>query len=174
MLTVSFPFAPCASASDSAGAPAPPAPYDARHEFPPARHAPVRGHPGAGVSHPGRLPAGDAEGYRDASPFTSQSSSTSSELDVSPRAFSAPTTPPAPGVIVYRFEESFVYPNSSILNSTIVDHVKANMRRGKDMSQVKLSDRPWNDPGPKPGQDVDAENQKKPDLRAVVLDFSGV
>lgn len=83
-------------------------------------------------------------------------------------------TPPAPGVIVYRFEESFLYPNSSILNSTIVDHVKANMRRGKDMSLVKLGDRPWNDPGPRPGQDISAENLKKPDLRAIVLDFSGV
>ncbi|KIP06016.1 hypothetical protein PHLGIDRAFT_107526 [Phlebiopsis gigantea 11061_1 CR5-6] len=82
--------------------------------------------------------------------------------------------PPAPGVIVYRFEESFLYPNSSILNSTIVDYVKANMRRGKDMSQVKMSDRPWNDPGPRPGQDIEAENVKKPVLKAIVLDFSGV
>jgi solute carrier family 26 (sodium-independent sulfate anion transporter), member 11 len=83
-------------------------------------------------------------------------------------------TPPAPGVIVYRFEESFLYPNSAILNSTLVDYVKANMRRGKDMSQVRLGDRPWNDPGPKPGQDLSAENAKKPDLKAIVLDCSGV
>lgn len=82
--------------------------------------------------------------------------------------------PPTPGVIVYRFEESFLYPNSSILNSTIVDYAKANMRRGKDMSQVKLGDRPWNDPGPRPGHDETAENAKKPDLKAIVLDFSGV
>lgn len=83
-------------------------------------------------------------------------------------------TPPPPGIIVYRFEESFVYPNSSILNSTIVDHVKANMRRGKNMALVKLHDRPWNDPGPRPGHDESAENDKKPDLHAIVLDFSGV
>lgn len=83
-------------------------------------------------------------------------------------------TPPAPGVVVYRFEESFVYPNSSILNSTIVDYVKANMRRGTDVSQIKMGDRPWNDPGPRPGQDLEAENQKKPELKAIVLDFSGV
>ena len=81
-------------------------------------------------------------------------------------------TPPLPGVIVYRFEESFLYPNASILNSTIVDYVKANMRRGKDMSLVRMSDRPWNDPGPKPGEDINAENMKKPDLRAIVLDCS--
>ena len=84
------------------------------------------------------------------------------------------STPPPPGIIVYRLEESFIYPNSHLLNSTLVDHVKANMRRGKDMSKVKLYDRPWNDPGPRPGQDESAENAKKIELRAVVLDFSGV
>lgn len=82
--------------------------------------------------------------------------------------------PPAPGVIVYRLEESFIYPNSSRVNSVIVDYVKENMKRGKDMSKVKLSDRPWNDPGPRPGQDEGAENKKKPLLRAVVFDFSSV
>ncbi|KAI0818831.1 sulfate permease [Irpex lacteus] len=82
--------------------------------------------------------------------------------------------PPAPGVIVYRFEESFVYPNSSILNSEIVDYVKANMRRGVDVSKIRLADRPWNDPGPRPGQDESAENNKKPELKAIVLDFSTV
>ncbi|KAI0085466.1 sulfate permease [Irpex rosettiformis] len=83
-------------------------------------------------------------------------------------------SPPAPGVIVYRFEESFVYPNSSILNSVIVDYVKTNMRRGVDMNAIRPGDRPWNDPGPRPGQDLAAENAKKPDLRAIVLDFSTV
>ncbi|OBZ75180.1 hypothetical protein A0H81_04563 [Grifola frondosa] len=82
--------------------------------------------------------------------------------------------PPSPGVIVYRHEESALYPNSSLLNSAIVDHVKARMRRGKDMSLIKMSDRPWNDPGPKPGQDENAENLQKPVLHAIVLDFSGI
>ncbi|KAI0687186.1 sulfate permease [Cytidiella melzeri] len=87
---------------------------------------------------------------------------------------SVKVSPPAPGVVVYRFEESFVYPNSSILNSTIVDHVKENMRRGLDFNNISLADRSWNDPGPRPGHDESAENAKKPDLRAIVLDFSGV
>ncbi|KIP01117.1 hypothetical protein PHLGIDRAFT_131367 [Phlebiopsis gigantea 11061_1 CR5-6] len=78
--------------SSPSGAPAP-AP---RHEYSPPRHPTARGHPGVAVSHPGRLPAADTDVYRDPSPFTSQSSSTSSELDVSPRAFSAPATPPVP------------------------------------------------------------------------------
>ncbi|KAF9483785.1 sulfate permease [Pholiota conissans] len=84
--------------------------------------------------------------------------------------------PPSPGVIVYRFEESYLYPNSSIVNSALVDYVQENMRRGKDMSNIKFSDRPWNDPGPPRGSgiDIQAENEKKPILHAIVLDFSTV
>ncbi|KAI0747885.1 sulfate permease [Daedaleopsis nitida] len=82
--------------------------------------------------------------------------------------------PPAPGVVVYRFEESILYPNTSLLNDAIVDYVRTHMRRGLDMNQIRLSDRPWNDPGPKPGHDENAENLAKPALHAIVLDFSGV
>lgn len=84
--------------------------------------------------------------------------------------------PPSPGVLVYRFEESYLYPNASIVNSVLVDYVKENMRRGRDMTNVKLSDRPWNDPGPGRGgaaQDQ-TDNEKKPVLHAIVLDFSTV
>ncbi len=82
--------------------------------------------------------------------------------------------PPAPGVIIYRLEESFIYPNSSRVNGAIVDFVKANTKRGLDYSSLKLSDRPWNDPGPRPGHDESADNDKKPLLRAIVFDFSSV
>jgi sodium-independent sulfate anion transporter 11 len=84
--------------------------------------------------------------------------------------------PPSPGVVVYRFEESYLYPNSSIVNSVLVDYVKANMRRGLDIGSVKLSDRPWNDPGPSRG-DVTSEKERNdslPDIHAIVLDFSTV
>jgi solute carrier family 26 (sodium-independent sulfate anion transporter), member 11 len=79
--------------------------------------------------------------------------------------------PLAPGVVVYRFEESFLYPNSSLANDAIVDYVKEHTRRGRDMSDVRASDRPWNDPGRKDGAD---DNSSKPLLRAVVLDFSAM
>lgn len=84
--------------------------------------------------------------------------------------------PPSPGVIIYRFEESYLYPNCSRLNSVLVDYVKENMRRGKDMSTVRASDRPWNDPGPRSGDTSaeQAENEKRPVLRAIVLDFSTI
>jgi solute carrier family 26 (sodium-independent sulfate anion transporter), member 11 len=81
--------------------------------------------------------------------------------------------PPVPGIIIYRFEESFLFPNSSLANSALVDYMKANTRRGKDMTNVKASDRQWNDPGPRPGAQV-VDDSHKPLLRAIVLDFSGV
>jgi sodium-independent sulfate anion transporter 11 len=84
-------------------------------------------------------------------------------------------TPPSPGVLVYRFEESYLYPNASIVNSVLVDYVKENLRRGRDMTHVKLSDRPWNDPGSRGGAAQDQiNNEKKPVLHAIVLDFSTV
>ena len=79
--------------------------------------------------------------------------------------------PPAPGVIVYRYEESFLYPNCSLLNDAVVDYVKDYTRRGKDMSTVSAGDRPWNDTG---SASDDAANESKPLLRAVVLDFSAM
>ena len=81
--------------------------------------------------------------------------------------------PPPPGILIYRFEETFLYPNSTVLNSAIVDHVKETTRRGADLRLVPLSDRPWNDPGPRDGVTAEwEESQSKPVLRAIVLDFS--
>ncbi len=82
---------------------------------------------------------------------------------------------PPPGVIIYRFEESFLYPNASYINTAIFEHVKSRTRRGKDMSTVKLGDRQWNDPGPKRGAPVDSEAASdKPICRAIILDFAAV
>jgi sodium-independent sulfate anion transporter 11 len=82
---------------------------------------------------------------------------------------------PPPGVVIYRFEESFLYPNASYINQAIIDHVKTKTRRGKDMSKVKLGDRAWNDPGPRRGAHVDHEAESgKPICRAVILDFAAV
>lgn len=84
--------------------------------------------------------------------------------------------PPAPGVLVYRFEESYIYPNCSIASSALVDYVKENMRRGIDhLVTVPLRDRPWNDSGPRRSSNLEqAMNEKRPRLHAIVLDFSSV
>ena len=83
---------------------------------------------------------------------------------------------PANGVIIYRLEESITFPNSSSVNSALVDYAKEHTKRGKDMTNVPLSERPWNDPGPRRGAQIDeaAADTHKPLLRAVVLDFSAV
>ncbi|PPR01467.1 hypothetical protein CVT24_001871 [Panaeolus cyanescens] len=83
--------------------------------------------------------------------------------------------PPSPGVLIYRFEESYLYPNCSIFNSVLVSHVKKNIQRGRDMTDAKPGDRPWNDPGHRRSAVKDEiENRQKPVLRAIVLDFSTV
>ncbi|KAJ7684959.1 sulfate transporter family-domain-containing protein [Mycena polygramma] len=84
--------------------------------------------------------------------------------------------PPSPGVIIYRFEESAIFPNASILNAELVGHVKKHMRRGKDMTNVTMSDRPWNDPGPsRHGAGADQiVNDKLPELHAIVIDLSTI
>jgi sodium-independent sulfate anion transporter 11 len=84
-------------------------------------------------------------------------------------------SPPAPGILIYRFEESYLYPNCSIVNSALVDYVKENMRRGKDITAVKLRDRPWNDNSPRRNSAQEQSiNEKKPWLHAIILDFSPV
>jgi len=62
------------------------------------------------------------------------------------------------------------------MQSALVDHIKKYMKRGRDMTNVKAADRPWNDPGPGRGGGEADQNQnlKKPDLHAIVLDFSTV
>ncbi|KAK0503038.1 sulfate transporter family-domain-containing protein [Armillaria luteobubalina] len=83
--------------------------------------------------------------------------------------------PPSPGIIIYRLEESYLYPNCAQLDSVLVDYVKGNTRRGKDMSVVRLKDRAWNDPSPRHGTQTEYEaNANLPLLRAIVLDFSGI
>lgn len=125
-------------------------------------------HPRAKFLGKVRLQSGANDGEsRDVYVPLSQSSIVNQDIKVEP---------PSPGVIIYRFEESFLYPNISKLNSELVDYVKANMRRGKDMSNIRPSDRPWNDPGPKSssGAEEQAENMAKPDLHAIVLDLSAM
>ncbi|RPD65876.1 sulfate permease [Lentinus tigrinus ALCF2SS1-7] len=106
---------------------------------------------------------------------TTESSSRDVYIPIKPNKFlmnpHVKVYPPSPGIVVYRFEESFLYPNSSLVNDAIVDYVKDYTKRGTDMTGVKAGDRPWNDPGKNSEVEDDAA---KPLLHAVVLDFSAV
>ncbi|SNX85398.1 probable Sulfate permease [Melanopsichium pennsylvanicum] len=103
--------------------------------------------------------------------------------------------PPPPGVLIYRFEEAFTYPNASHLADLLLDRVKEKTRPGKPSIGNKLGDRPWNDPGaPNPnliraaraitcrGRKSEREGtvaegnfiDRRPILRAMIFDFSSV
>lgn len=80
--------------------------------------------------------------------------------------------PPPPGVIVFRPNESFTYPNCSRQVDFLYDEVQRVTRRANLNKVTKLGDRPWNDHGPRHRKE-DAEDHR-PILRAVILDFSSV
>ena len=72
--------------------------------------------------------------------------------------------PPSPDIIIYRFEESYLYPNSAIVQTVLVDHVKKFMGRGKYMIDVKAAaDRSWDGAGRRGGGETEQErHMKKP------------
>ncbi|OTA92064.1 hypothetical protein M434DRAFT_75217 [Hypoxylon sp. CO27-5] len=78
---------------------------------------------------------------------------------------------PYPGVFIYRFSEGFNYPSASHTLDYLTSHIFANTRRTRTDTYARVGDRPWNDPGPKKGQQ---ENTELPTLKAVIFDFSSV
>jgi len=92
--------------------------------------------------------------------------------------------PSSTGVLVYRPDESVLYPNVSWYCDVIADTVRAQFRSGVDYSLGRPGDRPWNDPGPSrwhkakqlaPGElSEDEIKASRPLLRAIIFDFSGV
>lgn len=82
--------------------------------------------------------------------------------------------PPSPGVVIYRFEESFLYPNSSYVTTVLLDYVRTTTRRGGSDALIAAADRPWNDPGLSLSDTDTREESRKPVLKAVVLDLSAV
>ncbi|KAJ1308548.1 hypothetical protein OPQ81_004248 [Rhizoctonia solani] len=82
---------------------------------------------------------------------------------------------PTHGVIIYRLEESITFPNSSSVNSALVDYAKEHTKRGKDMTNVPLSARLWNDPGPRRGAQIDTVVvANKPVVLVAHIDTTGV
>lgn len=80
---------------------------------------------------------------------------------------------PYPGILIFRFTEGFSYLNQQGYMDELVAHAQHIARPGTLDRYTKLGDRPWNDPGPRRGQQVDT-NDHRPVLRAIVLDFSAV
>ncbi|KAG8894847.1 hypothetical protein FRB99_000951 [Tulasnella sp. 403] len=80
----------------------------------------------------------------------------------------------APGVLVFRPEESILYPNAALVTGRLIDYIKEHTKRGRDPSGVSLSDRMWCDPGPRNGTLEREQDKSKWLLASVVLDFSAV
>ncbi|EER23757.1 Sulfate permease 2 [Coccidioides posadasii str. Silveira] len=80
---------------------------------------------------------------------------------------------PYPGIFVYRFNEGFNYPNQARYLDTLTAHIFKETRRTQLERYDKIGDRPWNDPGPRNGEQINI-NDNRPILRAVILDFSAV
>ncbi|KAK0378901.1 sulfate permease [Colletotrichum paranaense] len=85
---------------------------------------------------------------------------------------------PYPGIFIYRFSEGFNYPNASHSLEYLTDYIFARTRRTNMQSYGRLGDRPWNDPGPsrkaKKAQAQMHEEENRPTLKAIILDFSSV
>jgi sodium-independent sulfate anion transporter 11 len=80
---------------------------------------------------------------------------------------------PYPGVFVYRLSEGFNYPNANHYLDHLTEHIFKVTRRTNLYSYPRPGDRPWNDPGPRPGHEED-DTSGRPTLKAIILDFSSV
>lgn len=80
---------------------------------------------------------------------------------------------PYPGVFIYRFSEAFNYPNANHYLDFLTNTIFRETQRTNPNSFARPGDRPWNDPGPKPGKEVVA-GDTRPALKAIILDFSSV
>ncbi|KAF2728912.1 sulfate permease-like protein [Polyplosphaeria fusca] len=80
---------------------------------------------------------------------------------------------PYPGIFIYRFSEGFNYPNANHYLDELVATIFKKTRRTNPATYGKPGDRPWNDPGPRRGKEVDPTDHR-PTLKAIILDFSSV
>ncbi|EPY54230.1 sulfate transporter [Schizosaccharomyces cryophilus OY26] len=81
---------------------------------------------------------------------------------------------PPQGVLIFRLQESFTYPNAQHVNSMLTSKAKEVTRRGKTVQTKRKQDRAWNDPPPKKQKDGVKLEDNRPLLRAIILDFSAV
>lgn len=98
---------------------------------------------------------------------------------------------PYPGIFIYRFSEGFNFPNANHYLDGMVSTIFKETRRtnpntygkpGVSQHSIRIShystnksaqDRPWNDPGPRKGKEVEPDD-RRPTLKAIILDFSSV
>lgn len=76
---------------------------------------------------------------------------------------------PHPGVFVYRFTDSLLYPNANHYTDEVVNYILARVKRHPDAKILANKDRAWNDPAPKNFDPAAAAaNDPRPTLKAVI------
>lgn len=80
---------------------------------------------------------------------------------------------PYPGIFIFRFSEGFNYPNASYYTDQLVTEIFRKTQKTNPHSYARPGDRPWNDPGPRKGQEVNVADTR-PTLKAIILDMSAV
>ena len=85
-----------------------------------------------------------------------------------------PVEEPHPGVFIFRFSASFLYPNAVHVTDQLTAYVLAKTKRTNPATYGKLGDRPWNLPGPRYIDPDAAAADSRPKLKAIILDFSAV
>ena len=85
-----------------------------------------------------------------------------------------PVEQPKPGVFIFRFASSFLYPNATHATDRLVDYIMAVTKRTNVETYGKLGDRPWNMPGPRHIDPLAVVQDQRPTLRAIIIDFSRV
>ncbi|KAI8319293.1 sulfate permease II [Martensiomyces pterosporus] len=81
--------------------------------------------------------------------------------------------PPPQGIFIYQLSESYMYPNAVNFTDHMVNAIMELTRPGALNPYGSLGNRPWNDPGPRHKTESDIDHSL-PELRAVILDFTGV
>ena len=75
---------------------------------------------------------------------------------------------PPPGILLYRMEESFIYPNASRVSDRLVERVKSETRPRRSDHEKSNGSRAWND------TKSAVLDSNKPVLCSIILDFSSV
>lgn len=83
---------------------------------------------------------------------------------------------PYPGVFIYRFSEGFNYPNANFSLDYLTGFIMSQTKRSSPETFERRGDRPWSNPGPRKSAKsrLDPEQDRRPPLKAIILDFSSV
>ncbi|CAF3152233.1 unnamed protein product [Rotaria sp. Silwood2] len=81
---------------------------------------------------------------------------------------------PLNGIFIYRLNESFLYPNANYFMKRLVEQIFRETKPGKVNRYTSLGEQPWNlQTSRHPEKDLQNDDQR-PYLHAVILDFTGV